>query len=438
MRWCSNRPRQGRRNIRRGLEALERARRARACRARRLSPSCVRALLSAAPGRRLASAETVPGPTTDAFAPRARAWRRGRAQPLRARWRARVRLLAGDRRGRVAPGPDPHDPHHRLPVLPRAGLLHAGRYRRAGLPHEAGAIGVAICYDRHYPEYMRALALGGADLVVVPQAGALDEWPEGSTKARCASPRSRTATSWRSAIASARRDCLTFAGSRSCARLTAESSRVRRSSRMRLLVDVDLAEAAARTRDGSSCSIAGRSSTPSGPLRADGADDEHGGVRRLMAGRRCADAIVEWGCRDKDVVTRRHADEAREAGASGGDLPAGVPEGAHDIRMASDLNSSRRWGLFNFLQRMPRRFARCCRPRRCRSPASSAISRPRIEWWPMLPQGLDAEQQRPPALKAVMRSRVGDLIVVVNWKQGRAYYWSLMLKRSGSSVRAEV
>jgi N-carbamoylputrescine amidase len=43
----------------------------------------------------------------------------------------------------------------------------------------AGAIGVAICYDRHYPEYMRALALGGADLVVVPQAGAIDEWPEG-------------------------------------------------------------------------------------------------------------------------------------------------------------------------------------------------------------------------------------------------------------------
>jgi N-carbamoylputrescine amidase len=42
-----------------------------------------------------------------------------------------------------------------------------------------GRVGVAICYDRHYPEYMRALALGGADLVVVPQAGAVGEWPEG-------------------------------------------------------------------------------------------------------------------------------------------------------------------------------------------------------------------------------------------------------------------
>ncbi len=42
-----------------------------------------------------------------------------------------------------------------------------------------GRIGVAICYDRHYPEYMRALALNGAQLVVVPQAGAIGEWPDG-------------------------------------------------------------------------------------------------------------------------------------------------------------------------------------------------------------------------------------------------------------------
>ncbi len=42
-----------------------------------------------------------------------------------------------------------------------------------------GRIGVAICYDRHYPEYMRALGVGGAEVVVVPQAGAVDEWPEG-------------------------------------------------------------------------------------------------------------------------------------------------------------------------------------------------------------------------------------------------------------------
>ena len=43
----------------------------------------------------------------------------------------------------------------------------------------AGRVGVAICYDRHFPEYMRALAVAGADLVIVPQAGATGEWPDG-------------------------------------------------------------------------------------------------------------------------------------------------------------------------------------------------------------------------------------------------------------------
>jgi predicted amidohydrolase len=42
-----------------------------------------------------------------------------------------------------------------------------------------GKIGVAICYDRHYPEYMRKLAIEGAEIVIVPQAGAVGEWPEG-------------------------------------------------------------------------------------------------------------------------------------------------------------------------------------------------------------------------------------------------------------------
>ena len=47
----------------------------------------------------------------------------------------------------------------------------------------AGRIGVAVCYDRHYPEYLRALALQEADLVVVPQAGTVGEWPDGMYEA---------------------------------------------------------------------------------------------------------------------------------------------------------------------------------------------------------------------------------------------------------------
>ncbi len=44
---------------------------------------------------------------------------------------------------------------------------------------QQGKIGVAICYDRHFPEYMRRLGTEQADLVVVPQAGSVGEWPEG-------------------------------------------------------------------------------------------------------------------------------------------------------------------------------------------------------------------------------------------------------------------
>ncbi|MFN7975366.1 MAG: nitrilase-related carbon-nitrogen hydrolase [Acidobacteriota bacterium] len=59
------------------------------------------------------------------------------------------------------------------------GYYHPGDTGAPVFATRAGRIGVAICYDRHYPEYMRALALGGADLVLVPQAGAAGEWPEG-------------------------------------------------------------------------------------------------------------------------------------------------------------------------------------------------------------------------------------------------------------------
>lgn len=44
---------------------------------------------------------------------------------------------------------------------------------------QIGRVGIAICYDRHFPEYMRNLGLKGAEIVLIPQAGAVGEWPEG-------------------------------------------------------------------------------------------------------------------------------------------------------------------------------------------------------------------------------------------------------------------
>jgi predicted amidohydrolase len=77
---------------------------------------------------------------------------------------------------------------------------------------KAGRVGVSICYDRHFPEYMRALAVAGADLVIVPQAGAVDEWPEGLYEAemRVAAFQNGYFTALCNRVG--KEDCLDFAG----------------------------------------------------------------------------------------------------------------------------------------------------------------------------------------------------------------------------------
>jgi predicted amidohydrolase len=124
--------------------------------------------------------EPVPGPVTERFADRAR--RRGVV----------IVLNLYERDGRSGFDCSPViDADGRL--LGRTRMVHITDYAcfheqgyytpgDAGAPvydTRAGRIGVAICYDRHYPEYMRALGIAGADVVVVPQAGAVGEWPEG-------------------------------------------------------------------------------------------------------------------------------------------------------------------------------------------------------------------------------------------------------------------
>ena len=65
------------------------------------------------------------------------------------------------------------------PGFHERGYYAPGPVRGFVFETQVGKIGVAICYDRHFPEYMRGLALQGAEIVVVPQAGILDEWGEG-------------------------------------------------------------------------------------------------------------------------------------------------------------------------------------------------------------------------------------------------------------------
>lgn len=125
-------------------------------------------------------AEPVPGPTTDAFAAKAKELgvvvvlnlfeRQGEhcydCSPV---LDADGTLLGRTRMVHITDYPCFHEQGYYTPGDTGAPVYHT----------RVGKIGVAICYDRHYPEYMRALAVHGAELVVVPQAGAVGEWPDG-------------------------------------------------------------------------------------------------------------------------------------------------------------------------------------------------------------------------------------------------------------------
>lgn len=125
-------------------------------------------------------AETVPGPIVEAF--------QRRARELGVVVVLNLYERDGERTYDCSPVIDADGS-----LLGRARMVHITEYEcfhesgyyapgDTGTPvfdTRAGKVGVCICYDRHYPEYMRGLALRGADLVVVPQAGAVGEWPEG-------------------------------------------------------------------------------------------------------------------------------------------------------------------------------------------------------------------------------------------------------------------
>jgi beta-ureidopropionase len=125
-------------------------------------------------------AETVPGPTTDGFA------------RLAAELGVVVVLNLYERDGDLAFDSSPVidadgallGVTRMLHIAEMEGFHEQGYYAPGdrGMPvyrTAAGHVGVAICYDRHYPEVMRGLGLARAQIVVVPQAGSVGEWPEG-------------------------------------------------------------------------------------------------------------------------------------------------------------------------------------------------------------------------------------------------------------------
>lgn len=157
---------------------------------------------------------------------------------------------------------------------------------------------------------------------------------------------------------------------------------------------------------------------------------ERGAVTCCRAGRRIAYALLILplvaACGDLNVVTESYATlaEATADGAVGrGDVPPGLPPGARELRVAYDTKSPRRWGLFDFPPAEADALRALLGPEL--SLRGVEVDPPRrIEWWPVLLRGpLDDEQVRATGARAYT-GRAGELIFVVNWKQGRAFYWA--------------
>jgi N-carbamoylputrescine amidase len=127
--------------------------------------------------------------------------------------------------------------------------FHERQYYRPGnlgapvFDTRVGKVGVAICYDRHFPEYLRALGLGGAELVVVPQAGLVDEWPSGFFEAELCTPAFQNGYFVALCNRVGTEERLTFAGeSFVCGPDGAVRARAPRDEDATLIADIDLAE----------------------------------------------------------------------------------------------------------------------------------------------------------------------------------------------------
>ena len=132
------------------------------------------------------------------------------------------------------------------------------------------------------------------------------------------------------------------------------------------------------------------------------------------------------GCGNVDVQTDSFATmaEARQRGAvDRGWVPAFLPEHAYEIRAAYDTGGLRRWGIVNFRSEDAESVRRLLVPEEVSLDGWRMDIPARIEWWPIvLRNELDAGALTATGLRAY-RNSTGDYVFVVNWKQGRAYYW---------------
>ena len=133
------------------------------------------------------------------------------------------------------------------------------------------------------------------------------------------------------------------------------------------------------------------------------------------------------GCAYSDAVTNAYATkaEAEQSGAvERGWVPRGLPASARDLREAHSDEGKRVWGLFSFAPEDGDALRVVVQAEEVSASGLRPDVPARIEWWPVLLRStLDAEQIKAAGLQAY-RARSGGLVFVINWKQGRAYYWN--------------
>jgi hypothetical protein len=136
-------------------------------------------------------------------------------------------------------------------------------------------------------------------------------------------------------------------------------------------------------------------------------------------------AVAAAACAGSSVETHTYATLAEaQPAVERGWIPAGLPASSFEVRAAHAPGGWQRWGLFNFLPDGEPALRAFLQPEEISLAGVRCDVPGRLEWWPVqLRHDLDAERIAATGAKAY-RSRTGNLIVVVNWPQRRAYYWT--------------
>lgn len=145
-------------------------------------------------------------------------------------------------------------------------------------------------------------------------------------------------------------------------------------------------------------------------------------MKRLCVG---VAMLITSACAGANVQTATFANMAEaQAAVDQGLMPAGLPRSAFELRAAYAAGGHERWGLFNFRADGTGELRALVVPDEISLTGIRCTIPPRIEWWPVqLRKALDDERIKATGAKAY-RSKAGDMIFVVNWAQGRAYYFT--------------